>query len=320
MDVTTEPVHHFNSPRHRAAANFLQRVISTGKLGAGPAEPNPSFSNGAFSVLYTFPWRLMTAQLVWSSVVVVISYFVAKRTTPQTSHDALTKDFWESRIVVNPAVAYTLGWAVFVLLGLFISESSNRFNTARVSIFTIGSQLIFLLRKIRHCYPAGTWHPGDLERIAAHLTAYPIALKMTLRGDRSPEQLYPILHKDDVNDVVHADIMHAHCLRVVRAYITVAEDDGVEFHLSDTSSTPPGVVIRRVITKFTDDIDSTASLATRVAEFRPSLAYLNHLRILLATWFMFLPFTLVSSSGWYVQKAQSKKLPLPLSSQKQVPS
>lgn len=298
MASASPPPVHFEKFQHLNASKFLRSAISSGKLGEGPAEPEPSISHNAISVLGIFPRLLMAVQLLWSTTVVIIAYFVAKNTLPKSPATTLSNDFWISRIIVTPAVTYTLGWAVFVLLGLFVSEASARFHTARSSIFTVGSQLSFLLRKLHQCYPPGTWHPGDHERIAAHLIAYPIALKMSLRNDRSPEQLRPILHENDIHDLVNADTMHVHCLRVVRAYISAAEDDSAEFYLCDTGSTPAGALIRKIITKFTDDIDSTASTVTRIAQFRPSVAYVNHLHILLSIWLMFIPITLIVSSGW----------------------
>lgn len=298
MASDNRPPVHFQNPHHLNAANFLRSVISSGKLGQGPAEPKPSMTRNAISVFRIFPRLLMGTQLLWSTTVVIVAYFVAKETPPNSTSFTLSNQFWLSRIIVTPAVAYTLGWAVFVLLGLFVSEASTRFHTARSSIFTVGSQLYFLLRKLRHGYPAGTWHPGDRERIAAHLIAYPLALKMSLRNDRSPEQLRPFLHESDVHDVINADTMHVHCLRVVRAYISCAENDAAQFHLCDADSTPAGKLIRRVIAEFTDAIDLTASNVTRIAQFRPSVAYVNHLHILLSIWLMFVPITLIASSGW----------------------
>lgn len=298
MASTQSPHAHFEKIQHLNAARYLQSAIASGKLGKGPADPEPSISRNAISNFRIFPRLLMTAQLFWSTAIVIIAYFVAKNTNPKSDKSTLSNEFWVSRIIVTPAVAYTLGWAVFVLLGLFVSEASARFHSARSSIFTLGSQLSFLLRKIRQCYPASTWHPGDHERIAAHLIAYPIALRMSLRNDRSPEQLRPILHEKDVHELINSDTMHVHCLRVVRAYISVAEDDSAQFNLCDADSTPAGALIRKIITKFTDDIDSTASTVTRIAQFRPSVAYVNHLHILLSIWLMFIPITLIVSSGW----------------------
>lgn len=300
-----EPEVHFENLTHRTTAEFLKNAANTGKLGAGPPEPDPSVISSvvtgtAISLFHTFPWGIMAFQFVWSSIVTVIAFLVGWFVTSEGSRYTLSGDFWsgKSRVYIASDIVYALGWAMFVLLGLFVAEASDRFHDAQSSIFTVGSQLSYLLRKIRQCYPAGTWHPGDLDRIIAHLVAYPVALKMTLRQDRSPEQLLPILHEKDVNDVVNADIMHVHCLRVVRAYLSVAEEDGVEFNLSDTDSTPAGAVIRRIITKFTDDIDAKASVAARIAEFKPSLAYINHLRILLHVWLLFLPLNLAASCGW----------------------
>lgn len=305
--ASTTPVSAFTNDGHRAAGEFLQLAVSSGKLGSGPSEPEPSAKYTVLAVFRTIPWVATCSQLLWSSAVTTIAYFVGVSATGLDN--SLDLELWKSRMHVLPFVTSSVGWALFVLLALFITEASRRYHDALASLYKVGIRLQFALRNIRQNYPEGTWHPGAMERIAAHIIAYPIALKMTLRKDRSPEQLQPLLHPLDVDDIINADIMHVHCLRVVRSYLMVAEEDSIDFHLSDTDQTPTAHAMRRNFPIWFDAIDTSASSALSIAEFRPALAYINHLAILLIIWNLFVPLSMVDTSGWYVSLPHFLKYP-----------
>lgn len=286
----------FSTVAHEAAAAFLQEAIKSGKLGSGPSEPELSLKYTALAVLRTIPWLPLLLQLIWSTAVTVSAYFLAR--DPESPNQTLSVDFWKTRISVSPFISSSVGWALFALLALFITEASRRYHQALSTLYIVGMRLQFALRNIRQNYPEKTWHPGAMERIAAHMIAYPIALKMTLRRDRSPEQLRPFLHPSDIDDIIRADFMHLHCTKVVRSYLMVAEQDSIDFHLADATETPTAHAIRRNFPVWFDEIDSTASNAISIAEFRPAAAYIVHLAVFLVIWNMFLPLAMVETSGW----------------------
>lgn len=300
MPVEETVLPEFNHPTHQAAFHILDKAVATGKLGSSFPEISAADKATLRALLRNTPWVLLTFQLVWSSIVVVISYFLAKNTAPADTTNTLRSEFWISYIDVSPSVTYSVGWALFVVFSLFIRAASIRYREGQLSVQNCGNGLRTVLRIIYQSYPYGTWHDGDMDRIAAHAIAYPIALKMSLRRERDPEQLRPLLHTDDVMDVITADSMHHHCLRVVRSYISVAENDSRDFNLAQTDATPAGNSVRRGITKLVDSIESTAYHALRIAEFRPAVTYINHMRIFFYIWMTFLPLALVKSSGWYV--------------------
>lgn len=284
---------------HRQVSDFLSTAIESGKLGSGPKEYPRKASHVLLAIWQTMPWTLLVFQALWSSAVMMIAYALADKSLPR-----LDVMFWTSRLNVSSSVSYGVGWALFVLLGFFIREASGRFQEAHLSIATVGLHLANLLRQIRQAYPAGTWHDGDLDRIVAHLVAFPIALKMALRGEREAEQLDMILTPEDLEDVLEADSMHLHCSRVVRAYTSAAEDDAYySFGHTKAEATPAGWGTRYFVIDVLDAVDMAANTATRISEFRPSIAYVSHLQIFLYIWMLFLPLALVASSGWYVFKS-----------------
>lgn len=302
----------FSNRQHEAAAAFLRNVCDTGKLGPDLKEEN--FEHGRIWLMLwrTFPWCTLTIQLLWSGVVVCGGYFISMHSfAASESSDVpstLSLEFWQSRLNVSPTVAHAVGWALFVLLSLYIREANKRYEAAHVAVQRACAALKRVVRVVRLGYPRGMWHEGDHDRVLAHLVAYPIALKMTLRRERDHEQLLPLLHAADVDDVVGADLVHLQCMRVVRAYLTAAEDDTEAFELTNVETTPPGAVVRRHSSELLDAVDVAAHDAVQIAHFRPAKAYINHLRIFLYIWMMFLPLAVVGESGWYVILPSSHSL------------
>lgn len=293
----------FPDPRHRAAAAFLRKVCDTGRLGPGPAESDSVHRNLALKVWRTLPWLTLLIQLLWTGAVVTVAYFLSKHQhgeKPDAPKSTLTRDFWASRLNVSSTVVNGVGWALFVLLSLYIREASQRYEGAQVALLRATLALKRIVRVVRQAYPRGTWHENDTDRILAHLVAYPIALKMTLRRERDAEQLLSLLHAEDVSDAVEADLVHLQLTRVVRAYFSAAEDDSNAFQLTDARSTPAGADTRRHISRLLDSVDLAAQDAIQIGHFRPAKSYINHLRIFLYIWMMFLPLALVGTSGWYV--------------------
>lgn len=291
----------FSDPRHRAAASFLRHVCDTGKLGPGPVESDSVHGSLARKVWRTLPWLTLLIQLAWSGAVVTAAYFVSDQRRSRTTgvpKSTLSTDFWTSRLNVSPTVVNGVGWALFVLLSLYIREASQRYERAQVAVQRATVALKRIVRVVRQAYPPATWHHGDVDRILAHLVAYPVALKMTLRRERDPEQLLPLLHAEDVADAVKADLVHLQLTRVVRAYFSAAEDDADAFKLANVSSTPAGADTRRHVSKLLDSVDLAAQDAIQIGHFRPAKSYINHLRIFLYIWMMFLPLALVGTSGW----------------------
>eukprot|EP00737_Agarophyton_chilense_P002425 gb/GEZJ01002761.1/.p1 GENE.gb/GEZJ01002761.1/~~gb/GEZJ01002761.1/.p1 ORF type:complete len:1440 (-),score=182.28 gb/GEZJ01002761.1/:2957-7276(-) len=279
---------------HRAIALRLRSAAISGELGSGPIERSQAESSPFRSVLLTIPYSILAFELVWSTIVTLIAYGLADK-----DGDWFSTDYWTSRLSVSSSVSYGVGWALFVLLGFFIREASNRYWEAQLDWVKVGGLLRQLARQVRQNYPPGTWHEGDISRIASHLIAYPIALKMTLRDERERKQLEGILHEKDIDDVIKADLMHNHCMRVVRAYISSSEDDGYGFSHISADETPAGWGIRYFAIDLVDAVDYRANDLVKIARTSPSLGYVAHLQIFLYIWMFFLPLALVQSSGWF---------------------
>lgn len=276
---------------------FLESVRTSGRLGSGPNE-SVGNKNAIHTVLVSIPWGMLIVEFIWSLSVVGTGYALGSR-EGEPLYKTLDEEFWKSRLNVPSSVTYGVGWALFVLLAFFIREATNRYRSACGAIHLLETKIKYFLRDIIYNYPEGTWHPGDIDRIARHLVAYPIALKMAIRNECEQEQLSPILHPADVDDVLQSDCMPSQCTRVLRAYLYAGDERlPYGFQYADTKKTPSGIGVRFGLVKYVDAIDFAAQKAMSIAEFRPSIAYVNHLQIFLYIWMMFLPLSLIKTSGW----------------------
>lgn len=302
MSETTEEDHVSDNPilapsyrsfSHTVVAHRLRSAHVTGKLGSGPAEISDLDYSAFLSIIRTVPYGILIFQIVWSSVVTLIGFGLADK-----NMTAFSTAYWTSRLSVSSSISYGVGWALFVLLGFFIREASNRYWDAQVNWSIIGAILRQIARHIRQTYPQGTWHEGDIDRIIAHLVAYPIALKMMLRGEREAMQFDGILHKEDIDDVLNSDSFHTHCMRVVRTYISAAEEDCKAFEIIAADATPAGWGARYLVIDQMDAADFHSNNVMKISRSSPAKGYVTHLHVFLYLWMFFLPLALIKSSGW----------------------
>lgn len=273
---------------HHRLATRLRTAAAARKLGSA-RQDSGSPSSGLRALFITLPWRFLLAQSLWSATVTAVAW-----SRGVDGWSTLSAEFWRSRVVVPSSVVHGVGWALFILLGFFVREAAARHREAAIALDKIAGLIPQTVRQLRQAYHRVKWHEGDRDRIVGHLVAYPIALKMELRGEREAAQLDGVLSDEDVGDVVAADVMHLHCMRVVRAYFSVAEHD------ERRPVTHAGLDTRYLVMQLTDQVDMEAFLLRRIKDFKPARGYTNHLKIFLGIWLFFLPLALVSSSGWYV--------------------
>lgn len=79
--------------------------------------------------------------------------------------------------------------------------------------------------------PQGAWHPGDHERILAHVAAIPITLKQELRHERDLIELKGLLSQQDIGRIHIAGNMAMHCLDVLRSYCAMAMSHNEKLHV-----------------------------------------------------------------------------------------
>ena len=293
--ISSIPIRSYSQYNQKSTALHLTNAFITGRLGSGRPEPNPADDSIFLSLLYTFPWTIFLVQSAWSIFITLIAYALA----PDGVTNTLSTNFWVSRLFISNSTVYAVGWALFVILGFFIREASNRYWEAILSWTNLSGYLYQIVRHLKQVYPPTTWHTADIERIVSLLVAYPICLKMHLRGEREQEQLERILDPKDVDDILTADLMHVHCMRIVRAYFTAADDESSNlFQHVNVNISPAGKGTRFLLTQLVDQVDICANALLRIASFQPAVSYVNYMHVFLYIWLFFLPLALVRASGW----------------------
>lgn len=268
------------------ALAVLSTAMATGKLGSTREESPPAtFWNATFR---TFPKKSIAIQLVWTTFVTLAVHLFSSGTTHP----------WRTPFSLPAPAMHALGWALFVLLSLLIQDSSTQFQDARFSIERLRPRLTQISRTVRQAFPHGHWHEGDHYRILAHLAAFPLVLKLTLRQERDTTTLEHLLDARDARDILDDLYPPLACVRVIRSYILSAQSESARPTSVSFSAPVSGKATMRFLAAAIDDLNSIAETNMRVNEFRASAGYVNHLRIFMYIWCAIVPVNLLPHSGW----------------------
>lgn len=243
---------------------------------------------------HSMRWWVLPAAAIWSTLCVVGSWLVSRRFPFDSSVDCSPS--WCSAIAIDGRVSEYIGFALFLLLGFRLHDSHWRY----VSALTIWREGIIgttrlLSNRMFEAYEAGTWHAGDLERIAAHLTAFSVVTAGRLRREATCEaRLRDIMHPDDVAAVERMTEKGDYCLDVVRTYL-VAEET---MRCAGERPFRVGRNEHWMIFHYLNVLKDHAAKCERMIRIPLPFGYVEHIRIFLLIWLLLLPLGLVESTGW----------------------
>lgn len=267
----------------QSAIEFYDNAAKSSALFS--SVPSVSQSSTPSALLSVIPFRHIIFHVLWSALV---SYLVTRSST---------ENF---RFSPPPLVTSAAGTSLFILLAFIVSDATSRYRAALEHLHQLHVALRHLLRKLHLSYPRNTWHNFDHERILAHIAAIPIALALHLRKLRASPPLEPLLHADDISDILKAPAPHLHCSMLVRAYFACAEDDSAyNFPAIVANQSPAGLGVRNLHVTLLDAVDAVASCAQRIATARVAQGYLTHIRIFLAVWLALVPLALAPTTRWF---------------------
>lgn len=240
-------------------------------------------------------WWMLPSVAVWSTLCVVASWLVSRHFPLDSSVDCSPS--WCSAIAIDASVSEYVGFALFLLLGFRLYDSHWRYVTG-LTIWREGiiGTTRLLSNRLFSCYAAGTWHEADMERIAAHLTAFSVVTAARLRQETScAEKLGAIMHPSDVTAVEGMAEKGDYCLDVVRTYL-VAEENA---RLEAGRELRVGRNEHWMVFHYLNVLKDHAAKCERMIRIPLPFGYVEHIRIFMLIWLMLLPLGLVESTGFF---------------------
>lgn len=89
---------------------------------------------------------------------------------------------WCSPIDVEGAVLANAGFALFLIMSFRASDALQRFDNGAAMLHELALRARGLALEFAHIFPSGFFHPGDKERVVAHVAQIPLCLRDMLRS------------------------------------------------------------------------------------------------------------------------------------------
>lgn len=238
-------------------------------------------------------WWMLVAAGVWAAVCVSAALLVSIN-FPQKGGNKDCAPWFCSAIAIDEEVKEYIGFVLFMLLGFRLTDSHFRYVRAlRSWQGEILGMTRLVTSRLFASYKEGTWHKGDLQRLAGHIAANSISIMGGVRNRDYRDKLNTVLSKKDVNSVLATCERDDYCIDVLRAYLIKAEEKVVR---NERHSNSGNELIR--LMRYVQKLGSKAMNCIVMARVPMPFGYVQHLRIFLLIWLMLLPLGLVESSGW----------------------
>lgn len=249
--------------------------------------------DGARLMLYAVQWRSMVVVVSWTVIVTWFTWWMSSRWTSWKENDDSCDPWWCSAFAVDQNVKEYVGFALFLLLGFRLYDSHWRYVEAlRIWQDGIIGNTRLLTNRLFESYPEGTWHEGDLERIAGHVVAFAIMTVGGLREISKREELLHMLGPEDVRRIETADDAGTYCIDVVRGYLIDGD------RLRHEGSHPCGSNVHYTLLYYITMLGDTASECERMIRIAVPYGYVTHLKVFMYVYFLMLPLGLVEKTGW----------------------
>lgn len=231
--------------------------------------------------------------LVWA----VIVFFVSLGITDgfSTSSDCR----WFCNLGgLNADVKTLVGVALFLLLGAQVSDAHTRYVRAQTLWLTgINGNVSMLANRLLQAVKPGTFHEGDICRIAGLIAALPATLAASLRhGGRArlKDTLSEMLGEKDVQRVAGANNPLGCLIDCLRSYMFYMET------VNATRDGGVGISYEEIFNIYfiIDRIQAAGAECVDILKIFPPFGYRVHITVLLTIWLSILPIGVVTESGW----------------------
>lgn len=259
---------------------------------AGAKSVRDSFSRSLSMAVFSIPvWQIIIIAL-WSSIVVVISFFIPR----WLDFNRCENQFFCPFTIIDEDIKDYVGFAVFFLLGFRLNDAHARYVSAQAlwqeNILGTSHRIA---QRFLHSFLAGSFHEGDVERFCGHLAGVSIALVNELRPNSNVlTRLNGILGEADVLRIRESKEPVSACLDVVRGYLFYSEI------LDDTTPERNGIGVEDYfhLLIYVDDLQTAAFKCRRIRRVQVPIGYCWHVRTFAWIWMVLLPIGLVETSGF----------------------
>lgn len=262
----------------------------------------PSLSEDAYStpvqrpqptlyahVLQSVPWWALLAVNSWTALGCAISYLSRDRSLDDGVR------WWQPIFLVNTNVGTYISFSVFILLGFYVNEAFARYNTAGdIWEHTLSKGCHIVSTFALSAFPANIVHKGDHDRFVGHIAVLPIVFKAELRDQRDIREACALLSYSDIGRIQCASSMTLHCIDVILSYWAMYTRRVLKPQHVMNQTGPRMALIRFELLQ----IESAINKAFTMKQFPIAPGFVTVLHILLALFFIVLPFILAPISGW----------------------
>lgn len=241
-------------------------------------------------LFHAVPLRRTVLLALWASTCVLSTFFLKQ--LPASSKLA---PYISALLSPDSSIKGYVGYALFSLLGFRLFDSHGRYTRGQELWYDgIVMNTRLLANRIFEAYRPGTWHKGDLERIAAYLSAIAVTTAAKLRGEDCRKKLSSFMGPADVQAIMQAPEQADHCVDVVRAYLI----KGDELQRKDPQSHSAGGIEHRLAMSFLGRLRKQVSECERLVRIPVPFGYVQHSKIFLNIWLAMLPLGLAEVHGW----------------------
>lgn len=275
--------------------------ISPGELSKPAPKPNSCDNISSFvkEIIEKAPivdWKAQIVVTLWAIAATFISYGFSF-TWDKSKRDLCRG--WCSPIDVKGDVLVNTGFALFLILGFRASDGISRYETGADLIFDLSALLRSITMEMLLYAQGNGWHPGDRERILAHIVQIPIEFCDSMLGiKRSAEEKKGLISDEDREEMERSSDPVSYLVRVVEAYVLTMDTTDTEHAKFHPNVKAPGPVTARLFAK-TRGVRDIIGGAQGIKRFPVVTSYTRHQWVFTVLWLAMLPLAMAPATGFF---------------------
>lgn len=280
--------------------SFIEYARQDPQALASEQHISPTFRGSIINLIRSIPSvspiSLFIA-IVWAIIATLVSWGLSKLWGADDGRQAGCSK-WCSPVDLDPVLSVNVGLALIFLLASRASDAAIRYKDGAVLIYDMELQLRVLATEIVQSFRDASFHPGDKERIIAHLVQVPLYFRDMLYGITRtlPEEKEGLLSEEDQVRFEESASPINHLLQTIEAYfLTLKSSDQEE--LAENVIKNPRTITFAIIGRLSI-LREMISRAMSVKRYPVVKTFRKTQRFLTGIWIAILPFSLTPEAGF----------------------